>query len=136
MQEFDPDHPANVHDALNDRIFVWHPAWADSWRENAFVASDGLAYWDGLIIDGWNPIAALAGGEPSGPRPGPFWVMRPADRLRRAREKRDLAVRLRQLARDLSDEASINLLSRHADNLEAEADLLERTEASDERKPR
>jgi hypothetical protein len=57
MQEFDPDRPSRLHDALHDRSFLWRPNWADSWRKTAVVASDGLAYWDGLILDGWEPVA-------------------------------------------------------------------------------
>jgi hypothetical protein len=51
--------------------------------------------------------------------------MRPIDTLRRARQKRELAIRLRGLADDLSDEASIKLLISHACNLESEAELLD-----------
>jgi len=57
MQAFDPNRPSRAHDALNDITFVWRTAWADNWRRCAWVASDGLAYWDGLILDGWNPLS-------------------------------------------------------------------------------
>jgi hypothetical protein len=53
MHEFDPKHPASVHDVLNDITFTWRTRWADSWRRTAFGASDGLAFWDSLILDGW-----------------------------------------------------------------------------------
>ena len=59
MTEFDPDRPAKVHDTLNDRTFIWRTCWADNWREHAIVASDGVAYWDGLMLDGWEPLPAI-----------------------------------------------------------------------------
>jgi|EndMetStandDraft_6_1072998.scaffolds.fasta_scaffold120954_2 hypothetical protein len=52
--------------------------------------------------------------------------MRAVDILKRAREKRELAARLRRLAHDLSDPASISLLVDHAGNLEIQAGQLER----------
>ena len=56
MQKFDPDRPARVHDAFNDMTFTWRTGWSENWRRTAFVASDGLAFWDGLILDGWDPL--------------------------------------------------------------------------------
>ena len=35
MREFDPDQPARLHEALNDKVFTWRTAWAREWRRNA-----------------------------------------------------------------------------------------------------
>jgi hypothetical protein len=56
MCEFDPERPAKVHDLLHE-TFDWRTCWADSWRKFAWVASDGWAYWDSLILDGWEPAS-------------------------------------------------------------------------------
>jgi hypothetical protein len=56
MKEFNPVRRSRVHDAFNDLTFLWRTRWADHWRLHAWVASDGLVYWDGLILDGWEPI--------------------------------------------------------------------------------
>jgi len=57
MREFDPDQPARLHEALNDKIFTWRTAWAGEWRRNAVANKvDGSVSWDGLIFDGWEPI--------------------------------------------------------------------------------
>ena len=55
MSQFDPNRPAVVHDCFHGRAFLWRPGWADVWRRDAWVASDGLAFWDGMILDGWDP---------------------------------------------------------------------------------
>jgi hypothetical protein len=59
MREFDPECPSSVHDVLNDRTFTWRTRWADSWRRTAIVTSAGLAYWDSLILDGWEPLPSM-----------------------------------------------------------------------------
>ena len=55
MREFDPDRPAKVHDRLNDRTIAWHTGWADKWRAHAVLESNGWAYFDARIFDGWEP---------------------------------------------------------------------------------
>jgi hypothetical protein len=58
MRDFDPDRPAQVHDRLNHSTFFWQTGWADNWRENAVPNKiDGTVSWDGLILDGWDPLA-------------------------------------------------------------------------------
>jgi len=57
MSQFDPDRAAVVHDCFHGRSFLWRRRWANCWRHDAWVASDGLAYFDGLILDGWEPLA-------------------------------------------------------------------------------
>ena len=56
MSTFDPEKPCRVHDRLNDRTIDWRTSWADNWREYAIVASDGVADWDGLILDRWTGV--------------------------------------------------------------------------------
>jgi hypothetical protein len=58
MRDFDPDRPCRVHDMLNDMTFEWHTSWADNWREYSHLTEDGVAYWAGLILDGWEPMGA------------------------------------------------------------------------------
>ena len=60
MQKFDPDRPARVHDAFNEMTFTWRTGWSENWRRTAFVASDRLAFRDGLILDGWDPLQLSA----------------------------------------------------------------------------
>ena len=56
MNQFDPDRRAVVHDRFHGRSFLWRRRWAKWWRNDAWVSSDGLAYFDGLILDGWEPL--------------------------------------------------------------------------------
>jgi hypothetical protein len=56
MEEFDPDRPCRVHDALNDRTFFWRPSWAADWRQYARSGGDGTAWFDGLVLDSWTPL--------------------------------------------------------------------------------
>ena len=53
MLDFDPDRPCRVHDMLNDKAFSWRTGWADNWRKYAHLTLDGVAYWEGLILDWW-----------------------------------------------------------------------------------
>ena len=69
MREFDPERPSLVHDVLYDRTFTGRTCWADSWHRIAVVASDGLAYWDSLILDGWEPLPPRQSG-PAKPAKG------------------------------------------------------------------
>jgi hypothetical protein len=56
MREFDPKQPGRVHDWVTDSTFEWQPAMADQWYAFAqFEEHNGLAYFDGLILDGWEP---------------------------------------------------------------------------------
>jgi hypothetical protein len=57
MRDFDPDWPARLHDRLNDKTIDWITAWAPEWRAHAVIGADGWAYFDGLIFDGWEPVA-------------------------------------------------------------------------------
>jgi hypothetical protein len=56
MSSFDPDQPARVHDALTDRKFCWGTKWADHWNRYARLDENGVAYFNGMILDGWEPI--------------------------------------------------------------------------------
>jgi hypothetical protein len=56
MREFDPKQPGRVHDWVTNSTFEWQPSKADQWYAFAqFEEKDGLAYFDGLILDGWEP---------------------------------------------------------------------------------
>ena len=58
MSTFDPDRPARVHDRLNERMHDWHTGWAAAFRRDAVVDKvDGTVWWDGLVLDGWEPAA-------------------------------------------------------------------------------
>ena len=59
MRDFDPVRPARVHDLLNDTTLEWNTGWADNWRKYAHLTMDGVVYWEGLILDGWEPIQAV-----------------------------------------------------------------------------
>ena len=58
MSEFDPDRPARVYESLNDETFDWLPERdAESYRKYADgVQSDGQVNWDGLLLQGWEPL--------------------------------------------------------------------------------
>lgn len=58
MVAFDPSRPARVHDRLNDRVFIWKPAWAPTWKDRRAHAP-GVIEWDGLLLDGWEPVPRL-----------------------------------------------------------------------------
>jgi hypothetical protein len=53
MTTFDPAEPCRVHDRLEDRTLGWKTAWAEEYLRHAWLGSDGLVYFDGLILDGW-----------------------------------------------------------------------------------
>jgi hypothetical protein len=59
MSEFDPSQSCWVHEQLNDATFAWEPAWETAYRRNAKVGRDGpgIVNWDGLLLDGWEPLA-------------------------------------------------------------------------------
>jgi hypothetical protein len=58
MSEFDPSMPAMVHDQLNEDLFEWLPdQWGEHYRQYARDFGYGLIEWDGLLLDGWRPIA-------------------------------------------------------------------------------
>lgn len=53
MAEFDPSHPALIHDAMNDKWLQWVPAEYEAhFREQSIVEGDKVG-WDGLVLDGW-----------------------------------------------------------------------------------
>jgi hypothetical protein len=68
MKEFDPAKPSLVHDALNDKKFLWQPEWAPHFREHAIEDKDGVVGWDGLLLDGWEE--SIRGSRPRKARPG------------------------------------------------------------------
>lgn len=55
IDSLDPTKPALVHDQLNDRVFEWRPEWAPTWQTRR-PHEDGVVEWDGLLIDGWEPM--------------------------------------------------------------------------------
>jgi hypothetical protein len=57
MSEFDPSKRALVHDRLNDEIFEWVPERHIPYWELVKEAEPGVIAWDGLLLDGWRPIA-------------------------------------------------------------------------------
>ena len=58
MSAFDPDRPSRVHDQVNDKMLAWHTGWAPSYRQCARTDKvDGTVWWDGLVFDGWEPLA-------------------------------------------------------------------------------
>ena len=57
MSTFDPDRPSRVHDCLNDRTLEWRTGWAPKWRQYATPMPDGTTWFDGRILDGWEPMA-------------------------------------------------------------------------------
>jgi hypothetical protein len=65
MSTFDPDRPCRVHDAMNDWMIAWQTGWADKWRQFAKLGSEGLAYFDGRMLDGWEPLNSANGGQSS-----------------------------------------------------------------------
>jgi len=54
MADFDPGRPSRVHDQLNDKIIVWGPLWAPTWKDRR-DHEPGAVEWDGLLLDGWEP---------------------------------------------------------------------------------
>jgi hypothetical protein len=57
MSEFDPARPALVHDQLNDDTFEWLlEEWREHYARYAQKFEDGLVAWDGLLLDGWQPL--------------------------------------------------------------------------------
>ena len=57
MCQFDPQRPSRLHDWVSDEFIDWHTGWADRWRADAVVEANGWAYFDGRILDGWEPAA-------------------------------------------------------------------------------
>lgn len=62
MKEFDPSKAAMVHDRINDRTFEWKPETMEANYRQYAVTSGDVVSWDGLQLDGWEPL-------PAGPRP-------------------------------------------------------------------
>jgi hypothetical protein len=69
MTTFDPNVPCRIHDRVNDKMFDWRTRSADKYRQYAKLDHDGLVWFDGLILDGWEPID-VADGPPRSPRTG------------------------------------------------------------------
>jgi hypothetical protein len=42
---------------VSDEFIDWHTGWADRWRADAVVEANGWAYFEGRILDGWEPIS-------------------------------------------------------------------------------
>ena len=63
MRDFDPARPARVHDLLNDTTLEWNAGWADNWRKYAHLTIDGVVYWEGLILDDWEPVGVGCTGD-------------------------------------------------------------------------
>ena len=58
MAEFDPDRTCRFHDRVNDQMRDWHNGWASNYRQYARTDRvDGTVWWDGLVLDGWEPAA-------------------------------------------------------------------------------
>jgi len=59
MTEFDPDRPAKVHDRLNNRTFTWRASLGERITVSRPRSDkvEGTVRWDGLVLDGWKPIA-------------------------------------------------------------------------------
>ncbi len=60
MSEFDPGRPAKVHDRAHDSTILWQVGWAARWRSNARPRPDGTVWFDGQVLDGWEPVAKTA----------------------------------------------------------------------------
>ena len=57
MTEFDPTKPARVHDQLNDKWFDWEPdRHGVDYEKDARPFDPGVIAWDGLLLDGWEPL--------------------------------------------------------------------------------
>jgi hypothetical protein len=45
-----------VHDQANNKMLAWRTGWAPNYRQYAKTDKvDGTVWWDGLILDGWEP---------------------------------------------------------------------------------
>jgi hypothetical protein len=59
MSEFNPDQPARLHDRLAGHFVEWRSGWAHDWRQYARANKvDGTVAWDGMILDGWEPLGS------------------------------------------------------------------------------
>lgn len=56
MSSFDPQRRCRVHDRLNEKVFTWEPRWAPLYRKEARDHEPGVINWDGLQLDGWEPM--------------------------------------------------------------------------------
>ena len=57
MKTFNPEVPCHVHDTLKDDMIEWNPQWAPLYREHGVLQDEGVIAWDGLLLDGWSPVA-------------------------------------------------------------------------------
>ena len=56
MDEFDPYHPAVLHDLRTDEIVTWIGELADDYVKRAKVQSHGIVEYDGRLFDGWGNV--------------------------------------------------------------------------------
>jgi len=66
MALFDPTRAGQqVHDRLNEQVIDWNPErHGRNWQEHGHRDfGDGVIEWDGLLLDGWRPVADRAIGE-------------------------------------------------------------------------
>ncbi len=57
MNQFDPTKPALVHDKLNNKTFSWEPdRHGVNYEKYAQPFDPGVIEWDGLLLDGWEPL--------------------------------------------------------------------------------
>jgi hypothetical protein len=61
MSTFNPDRPCTVHDRLNHRTFEWKTGWGEAYKRHAVPIDDGSISFDGLILDGWEPLGSSEG---------------------------------------------------------------------------
>src|SRR5262249_35397280 len=62
MREFDPDRPARLHEALNDKVVTWRTGWAMLGVQNALLAEDDEAVVD-VPTPPSGPVVATEGAE-------------------------------------------------------------------------
>jgi hypothetical protein len=51
------DCPAERWPSANNRIFDGKTGLAYQWRRHARIESDGITYFDGLMLDGWERLS-------------------------------------------------------------------------------
>ena len=63
MSEFDPSQRCWIHERRRDMIFIWLPVWEADYRRTAKrEANLGVVDWNGLSLDGWQPLVREAAG--------------------------------------------------------------------------
>ncbi len=57
MDQCDPTKPPLVPDKLNNKTFSWEPdRHGVDYEKHAHSFEPGVIEWDGLLLDGWEPI--------------------------------------------------------------------------------